>query len=167
MLMKIETLCAPQRGTVCTLEKLPDPVFREKILGDGFAVLPIDGDVVSPVDGTVIGVQETRHAVSLSSVRGLEILVHVGINTVSMKGEGFTVYVRPGESVRVGQRLLHVDLPLIRGRGCGTECVVLIINMEKTEALSMETAVGTEVPAGKVPVMKVTLWETKKQEVCV
>lgn len=162
-----ETLCAPCTGTLVPLSSLPDPVFREKVLGDGFAVEPGqdgDGDIVSPVNGTVVYVQSTAHAVSIRSEEGLEILVHVGIDTVSMNGEGFRMYVKAGETVSRGERLLHADFEKIRRRGYGTACVVLISDMEKTERLEQRFPGGTAVRAGKTPVLSVDLYRNERKE---
>ena len=155
-----ETLCAPCHGTVVLLSSLSDPVFREKVLGDGFAVepeSPSDGDIVSPADGEILYVQDTAHAVSIRTDAGLEVLVHMGIDTVSLMGEGFHLYVKAGDRVRKGERLLHADLQLIRRRGYGCACVVLITNMEKTDALFSAAPGGMPVRAGKTPVLQASV----------
>ena len=82
-------LLAAQNGTIIPIEKLPDPVFSGKVLGDGYAIDPTDGKVLSPVSGTIVDVQDTLHAYCLETDDGLELLVHIGINTVELKGEGF------------------------------------------------------------------------------
>ena len=159
-----EMLSSPCTGTLVPLASLSDPVFREKVLGDGFAVEPEehgDGEIVSPVNGTVLHVQSTSHAVSIRSEGGLEILVHVGIDTVSMDGEGFRVYVKAGDTVRRGERLLHADFEKIRRRGFGTACVVLISDMEKTEQIELRFPGGTSVRAGKTPVLSADLYRER------
>lgn len=94
---------SPLNGTVIPLEKVPDPVFSDKVLGDGCAVIPADGKIYSPVDGEISSVAETKHAYGISSDDGLEILIHFGLDTVSMKGSGFISHVSVGEKVKKGQ----------------------------------------------------------------
>lgn len=93
-----EVIVSPLTGNVRSLENVPDPVFAQKMMGDGFAIEPTDGVVVSPIHGEVVQVFPTKHAVGLRSDQGLEILIHVGIDTVHMHGEGFEAYVKAGVS---------------------------------------------------------------------
>ncbi|MCQ2433468.1 MAG: PTS glucose transporter subunit IIA [Clostridia bacterium] len=153
------TLCAPCSGRLCGLETLSDPVFREKLLGDGLAVEPDDpedGDIVAPADGTILHVQNTAHALSMQTDGGYELLIHMGIDTVSMNGDGFHVYAKPGMRVHTGERLLHADLNRIRRRGCGTACIVLVTDGAEGRVFTPRIPDGTPVRAGKTPVMTVT-----------
>lgn len=109
-----ETIVAPLTGHVRLLEDVPDPVFAQKMMGDGLAIEPTDGIVVSPINGEVIQVFPTKHAIGLRSDRGVEILIHVGIDTVHMQGEGFEAYVKVGDRVRAGDLLLSFDLSLVQ-----------------------------------------------------
>ena len=93
------TVRAPLKGRVVPLGEVPDPVFSDKILGDGCALLPEDGKIYSPVDGKVSSVAEAKHAYGFSAEDGTEVLVHVGLETVSLGGEGFTVHVKEGDPV--------------------------------------------------------------------
>ncbi|MCD7800370.1 MAG: PTS glucose transporter subunit IIA [Ruminococcus sp.] len=125
-------LVAVQNGTLVKVENLPDPMFAEKILGDGFAILPNnDGIVVSPADATVEEVQDTLHAYCLHTNDGLDILVHIGINTVSLNGEGFKSKVKKGQNIKAGDTLAIVDLNLIESKGLPTYTIVLITNVDK------------------------------------
>ena len=97
-------ILSPLTGKVMPLEDVPDPVFSQKIIGDGVAVFPSEGRIVSPVDGQVVSVADTGHAYGLKTEDGLEILIHVGLETVSLKGECFNVYVKPGDKVKAGDK---------------------------------------------------------------
>ena len=111
---------APMTGETVALEQVPDAVFSEKVLGDGLGLIPTDGKVYSPVDGEVASVAETLHAYGFSSDDGLEVLVHVGLDTVALKGEGFTSHVKVGDRVRVGDLVAEVDLDLLKSKGINT-----------------------------------------------
>lgn len=129
-----QELVAVQNGSVVKIETLPDPVFAEKMLGDGFAILPTDdGTIVSPVNATVEEVQDTLHAYCLHTDDGLDILVHIGINTVSLNGQGFKPKVKKGQKVKVGDTLAIVDLDFIKSKGLPTYTVVLITNIDEVK----------------------------------
>ena len=100
-------LLAPMTGRVIPLEKVPDAVFSQKTLGEGAAIMPEDGLVTAPCDGTIAYVPDTKHAIALTSTKGVEVLIHVGIDTVSLQGEGFDALVKEGDSVSRGQGLLQ------------------------------------------------------------
>ncbi|MFM2475442.1 PTS sugar transporter subunit IIA, partial [Burkholderia cenocepacia] len=110
---RTEPVHLPGAGTAIALDDVPDPVFAGRSLGDGFALEPSDGRFTSPVDGEVVTVAETSHAVGLRTPRGAEVLVHVGIDTVALRGEGFDVHVAVGDRVRVGDPLVTVDLAAV------------------------------------------------------
>lgn len=138
--LSLPQLVAVQNGQVVKVETLPDPVFAEKMLGDGFAILPNnDGTVVSPIDATVEEVQDTLHAYCLHTADGLDILVHIGINTVSLNGEGFTPKVKKGDKVKAGDVLAKVDLDFIKSKGLPTYTVVLITNIDDVKSFDINT----------------------------
>ncbi len=120
------SVASPLNGKVIPLEQVPDPVFSEKVLGDGCAVIPKDGKIYSPVDGTVSTIAETGHAYGFSSDDGLEILVHFGLETVALKGKGFKSHVKMGDQVKVGTLIAEVDLALLKQRGIDITTPVLI-----------------------------------------
>lgn len=130
-----EDVAAPLTGIVKPLEEVPDPVFSEKMMGDGIAIEPTDGEVVSPVNGEVVQVFPTKHAVGLRSEAGVELLIHVGLETVSMNGEGFTAHVAAGDRVKVGQRLLTVDLDLIKQKAKSTITPIIVTNGDAVASL--------------------------------
>ena len=124
--LKKKSLYAPCTGKVIPLQNVPDEAFAGGMLGEGFGIEPEEGRILSPVNGEVRDVTETGHAYTILSEDGIELLVHVGIDTVSMKGEGFCPRVKVGERVRVGAPLVEADLSLIKARGLSTVTVVLI-----------------------------------------
>ncbi|WP_394175385.1 N-acetylglucosamine-specific PTS transporter subunit IIBC [Guptibacillus hwajinpoensis] len=100
----------PVQGKIIPLTEVPDEVFSSGMMGEGFAIIPENGNFSSPVDGEVVSVFPTKHAIGIRSTQGLEILIHVGIDTVNLKGEGFTTLVKEGDTVKKGQKLMEVDL---------------------------------------------------------
>lgn len=123
-----EKLYAPMSGEVIKLENVPDPVFSEKMMGEGVAINPSGGEVVSPVNGKVVQVPDTKHAIGLETGKGTEILIHVGLETVALKGEGFTVNVHTGDEVTAGQTLLTFDMDYIREHADSTISPMVITN---------------------------------------
>jgi len=112
----IVRLHAPMAGWALGLGEVPDPVFAERMMGEGFAIDPLDGIVRAPCDATVIAVAPTRHSVTLKLPNGAELLIHVGLETVALGGDGFTARVQGGEKVTLGQALLEVDLDPVAAR---------------------------------------------------
>ena len=137
ILKKEKTLAAPVSGEVIGIEKVPDQVFSQKIIGEGFAVIPDNGSIVSPANGTVTEVSETLHAYCITSDDGLEILVHIGIDTVELKGSGFTAQVHRGDKVSVGTPLSTADLKKISESGFKTVTVVVITNSDRLKSFSV------------------------------
>lgn len=130
-------VCSPCVGQVIRLEDVPDPVFSEKMLGDGAAVLPENGAFCSPVDGKIVQVFDTKHAYSIKSDDGLEILVHIGLNTVELKGQGFTSLVKDGDLVKKGDALCEVNLEYISDVGYQLYTPVLITNMSAVKKMKI------------------------------
>ena len=137
-------------GQVVALEQVKDPVFAQKMMGDGFAVEPANGNIVSPVSGTVSSIFPTKHALGLVTEAGLEVLVHIGLDTVSLEGKPFTVHVAEGQKVVAGDLLVTADLDAIRAAGRETSTVVVFTNgdviksvkLEQTGSLAAKTAVA-------------------------
>ncbi|HEY2422165.1 MAG TPA: PTS glucose transporter subunit IIA [Neobacillus sp.] len=105
---------SPVNGKIIPIEEVPDPVFSQKMMGEGVAFIPAQGNICAPVNGTIIQIAPTKHAIGIRAEDGSEILIHVGLETVSLKGEGFKVAVNLDEKVTVGQQLLEVDWDYIR-----------------------------------------------------
>ena len=129
---------APCKGRVVPLAEVPDPVFADKVLGDGFAVIPEDGRIYAPADGEVAMVFDTLHAITLTSSSGTEILIHIGLDTVTLKGAPFTAHVAAGDQVKKGDLLMDVDLDKITGAGLNTVTPVLICNTDDYEKISLK-----------------------------
>jgi len=108
---------APVSGTVLRMEDVPDPTFSKKMIGEGIAIRPIEGRLLSPVDGEIIQVFPTGHALGIKTKEGIEILLHIGIDTVMMKGEGFTTHVQKGDYVTQGQLLVEFCIEKIKEYG--------------------------------------------------
>ncbi len=125
-----EILLAPMKGKIVSLEEVPDNTFSGKLLGEGIAIEPEDGTVVSPVDGTIVKIFESRHAVSIMSESGIEILIHFGIDTVKMQGEGFKTFVKNGDKIKAGDKLIEADLNLVKERSKSTITPVVITNTD-------------------------------------
>ena len=121
---------APMEGQAVALSEVPDPTFAEGMLGNGIAIQPTDGKVCSPVDGTVDMMFATGHAVSLVSETGIEILIHVGLETVSLVGKPFKIAVKNGDKVKKGQLLMEADLEAIKAAGLPTITPVVICNTD-------------------------------------
>ncbi len=132
------SILQPLEGEIVPLEDVPDPVFSQRMIGDGFAIKPTNGTVVAPVDGEVISVFPTKHAVSLKSTNGREILIHVGLETVGLNGEGFTSFVSDGQSVKKGQKLLEVDFELIKEKVPSIITPVIFTNLAENEKVVIE-----------------------------
>lgn len=128
--MKETVLYAPVNGEIVPLEQVPDPVFSEKMMGDGIAIRPSDGEFCSPVDGMVVLIPETKHAIGLKTEDNIEILIHIGLETVSLKGQGFEVLVNAGDKVAVGQPVVKADLTYIREHAKDTITPIVITNNE-------------------------------------
>ena len=137
-------------GQVVALEQVKDPVFAQKMMGDGFAVEPANGNIVSPVSGTVSSIFPTKHALGIVTEAGLEVLVHIGLDTVSLEGKPFTVHVAEGQKVAAGDLLVTADLDAIRAAGRETSTIIVFtngdviksVNLEQTGSLAAKTVVA-------------------------
>ena len=141
-------------GEVIALEQVKDPVFSQKMMGDGFAVKPTNGNIVSPVSGTVSSIFPTKHALGLVTEAGLEVLVHIGLDTVSLEGKPFTVHVAEGQKVAAGDLLVTADLDAIREAGRETSTIVVFTNADAIQSVNLEQ---TGSHAAKTVVAKVEL----------
>lgn len=108
------TIFSPITGEILSIENVPDPVFSQKMMGEGAAIIPLEGKVVAPVNGEIIQVAPSKHAIGILAEDGSEILIHVGLETVALNGEGFTIHVNVGDKVQVGQDLMDFDLAYIQ-----------------------------------------------------
>lgn len=125
-------------GEVINIEDVKDPVFSQKMMGDGFAVEPENGHIVSPVAGKVTSVFPTKHALGLATDNGLEVLVHIGLDTVSLEGKPFEVKVSEGQTVAAGDLLVEADLDAIRAAGRETSTIVVFTNADAIKSVKVE-----------------------------
>jgi len=132
---KIFKIIAPITGKVLDISQTPDPVFSEKMVGDGVAIEPIEGLVLAPIDGEVVQLFPTKHAIGLKAANGVEVLIHIGIDTVKMQGQGFSSFVNPGDKVKIGDRLLAFDLSLVEERAKSVITPIVITNLPPLEIL--------------------------------
>jgi len=128
------------KGRIVTLEKVPDEVFSKKILGDGFAVIPTNGNIYSPTDGTITDVTDTLHAYCITSDDGLELLIHIGIDTVELKGECFTPLVKQGDKIHRGEAIAYADIEGLQEKGYNPATMVVVTNSEKLREYKIHEA---------------------------
>ena len=140
------------KGKVVDITEVPDPVFAQKMMGDGFAIIPEEGKLVSPVAGEIIQVFPTKHAFGIKSGE-VELLIHVGLETVAMKGDGFDVAVSAGDRVEVGQTLLTYDLEFVKEKAKDIITPCVVTNMDSVvniEVLKLNESVDFSQEVAKV-----------------
>ncbi|WP_086312894.1 PTS system, sugar-specific IIA component [Enterococcus sp. 7F3_DIV0205] len=148
-----ETLYAVATGKLIPISEVNDPVFSQKMMGDGFAIIPATGEIYSPIAGEVLSVFQTKHAVGMKMANGLEILLHMGIDTVELNGEPFDIKVSEGSKVSQGSLIANVDLEAIVSAGKATDMVVVITNMDALKRFELsktgQVSTGDEVGVAK------------------
>lgn len=147
-----KTICAPVTGRSVALEEALDPVFAQKILGDGIVIKPSEEVAYAPVNGKVTAMMRSGHGVGLQSDDGVEVLIHIGVDTMQMKGEGFETFVKDGETVKAGQPLIRFSKAKIKKAGHPDEVMVLVSNTVEYD--SVDPIDPQEVKAGQ-PVITV------------
>lgn len=141
-------IVSPVCGKCISITEVPDAVFSEKILGDGFAIIPSGDVIVSPADGEITTLADTKHAVGIKTKDDINILLHVGLDTVKLKGVGFQCFVKQGEKVKAGTPLIHVDHTEIEKRNMNLTTVVVFT--EGYDGIVNLNCCGKEVKAGEV-----------------
>ncbi|KFI52322.1 PTS sugar transporter subunit IIA, partial [Bifidobacterium biavatii] len=141
-----DTVNAPVAGHVISLDDTGDPVFASRALGEGVGIQPTDSTVVAPISGVLQTVAETGHAFGIKSDDGVEVLVHVGIDTVKMNGEGFSVAVAAGQRVNAGDTLVTVDFDKVKAAGYSTTTLMTVLNTVALAGVTPKT--GIDVAAG-------------------
>lgn len=147
-------LVAPMTGKAVQITEVPDPVFAEKMIGDGVAIEPTEGLVVAPCKGKVVQIFPTNHAIGIETKQGFDVLVHLGIDTVELNGKGFERLVEEGQDVEAGTPLIKMDLDIIVAEGKKTITPVIITTMDKITKMDITTG---EVRAGKDAIMKLKI----------
>jgi len=148
-----DKIAAALTGKIVNIENVPDQVFSQKMMGDGIAIEPTEGKVVAPMNATVETIFPTKHAIGLKGENGIELLIHVGLDTVNLKGEGFTAHVQAGDKVKAGDVLVEFDLDFIRANAPSTITPIIVTNHDQFE-LSARPAEGTAVVAGDTELFK-------------
>ena len=142
-------ILSPVSGEVIRIEHVADPVFAQKMMGEGFGVQnPTNGDIVAPVSGTVTVATSSKHALGIKTEDGLEVLLHLGIDTVELRGEPFNIEIVKGDRVEAGQSVGTMDLKAIEDAGKDTTAIVVITN--SADRLSSLNVQGSEISAGAV-----------------
>ena len=122
---------SPVTGTVQEITEVPDATFSDKILGDGIAVIPTEGKVYAPADGTVVSITDTKHGIMFKTSQGVELLIHIGLDTVNLKGQYYTAHVANGAAVKAGDLLVEFDLDAIKGKGYNPVTPVVVTNIDE------------------------------------
>ena len=133
-----ETIVSPIEGKILPITEVPDQVFSGKMMGDGFAIEPTEGTVVSPVNGEIVNVFPTKHAIGIQSEGGKEILIHFGIDTVKLNGEGFEALVAQGDKVKQGQPLLKVDLAFVKENAPSIITPIVFTNLQQGQQVELK-----------------------------
>jgi len=129
-------ILSPQTGKCVSIIQIPDEVFSEKILGDGVAIIPKTEEVLSPVDGEVVQVAETKHAFCIRANDGIELMIHIGVDTVKLKGQGIECFIKNGDKIKKGDLLAKADLKFIQENGFSLHTALLITNMSKLQKMN-------------------------------
>lgn len=137
---------APVKGKAVPIREVNDPTFGDEILGKGVAIIPADGKIYAPADGTIELLFDTMHAVSMTTTDGVEILVHIGLETVTLKGEHFIAHKATGDTVKKGDLLISVDLDAVKAAGFDVITPMVVCNTGDYQAV--EAVMGTDVEPG-------------------
>ena len=147
-IMRPIEIASPLDGKEIALKDVDDEVFASGVTGKGIAIIPENNTVLSPADGTVSVLFPSKHAVGITTKEGIEILVHIGLNTVMLNGEGFTTFVKQGDQVKKGQKLLAFDKDFIKSKGCSLQSPLIITNADQFKDILIETK--TEIRTGDI-----------------
>ena len=134
---KQDTFASPFTGRLCSITETPDEAFAEKMNGDGFMVEPSDGDVFAPADSTVNFVFATKHAMGLTTKEGMEYMLHIGIDTVNLQGRGFTVFVKDGQEVKKGDKLMTFDTAYVRANAPSDACLCVFTDLPEGKEVAL------------------------------
>lgn len=128
---KVTPIYSPFKGEVIQIEKINDPTFSKKMLGDGVGVIPVDGNIYSPADGKIYSIFPTKHIIAIETTGGAEFLIHMGIDTISLKGIGYELKVKPGMNVKRGDILGFMDIDAIKSSGKDITCPVIATDLSE------------------------------------
>ena len=140
-------------GKVISIENVKDPVFSAKILGNGLAIEPENELIIAPCDGVISTVMaDSKHAVGITAENGMELLIHEGIDTVALNGEGFELFVKEGDNVKEGDKLIHFDAKLIKSKGYQTTCILVVTNSD--DFPNMKLHIGMDAVLGETVIVE-------------
>ena len=152
--VKKEQIVPLTNGELVNISQVPDEVFSSKMMGDGFAMKTSDGIIVSPVEGTIVTVFLTKHAVTINSVDGREVLIHLGVDTVSLKGEGFETFVEENQKVKVGDKLVKMDVEFIEKNAKSSMPIVVFTNLSEGESVKLVEGTVKAGELNKIEIVK-------------
>ena len=152
--VKKEQIVPLTNGELVNISQVPDEVFSSKMMGDGFAMKTSDGIIVSPVEGTIVTVFPTKHAVTINSVDGREVLIHLGVDTVSLKGEGFETFVEENQKVKVGDKLVKMDVEFIEKNAKSSMPIVVFTNLSEGESVKLVEGTVKAGELNKIEIVK-------------
>lgn len=148
-------LVAPVSGKTLPLTEVPDPVFAQKMAGDGLAIIPEDDLIVAPVDGELALIFNTKHAFAMKTDNGIEILVHIGLDTVTLNGEGFEQLIQAGKRVKAGTPIIKINREYIKSKDLSLITPVLITNSDNLKSIT--PLENIETIAGKTVILQYTI----------
>lgn len=143
-------IISPINGELLDLDSVPDDVFSKKIMGDGFAFKSNDGIIVSPINGTVEMIFDTKHAIGIKGLDDKEILIHLGIDTVNLKGEGFKVFVKEGDKIKAGQKLIEMNIDFVSKNAKSDISPVIFTNLKEDEKISLTKGNVTQLEKNRI-----------------
>ena len=147
------TIVSPTNGELLDLSCVPDEVFSQKMMGDGFAIKSSNGIILSPINGTVEMIFDTKHAIGLKSTDGKEILIHLGVDTVKLNGEGFEVFVQTGDKVSIGDKLIKMDVDFIKANAKSELSPVIFTNLDDNEYISFTSGSVTQLEKDRISIL--------------
>lgn len=147
---KKEEVLSPVAGSVVKIETVNDPVFSQKMMGDGFGVEPTNGAIHSPIEGTIDSIFPTKHAVTIKNSKDVSVLIHIGLDTVALNGEGFELHVKEGQKVKAGDLLVTADLDYLKANDKETVVIVAFPETEKEIQLDVTGEVDVKAPVATI-----------------
>ena len=152
--VKKEVIAPLTNGELVNISQVPDEVFSSKMMGYGFAMKTNDGIIVSPVEGKIVTIFPTKHAVTIESVDGREVLIHLGVDTVNLKGEGFETFVEENQTVKVGDKLVKMDVEFIEKNAKSSMPIVVFTNLSEEESVKLVEGNVNAGELGKIEIVK-------------
>ncbi len=150
---KKEIIAPVTNGELLEISEVPDEVFSSKMMGDGFSMKVTDGEIFSPVDGKIVTIFPTKHALTILSSHNREILIHLGVDTVNLKGEGFECFVSEGQEVKVGDKLVKMDVDFINENAKSSMPIVVFTNLEEGQSVKITKGDAKPKEEGRIEIV--------------